>query len=168
MSHKAYVFDYGSFQNELAPLLLTALKTERVDALIAFVQAERQHLTLPWEPSPLAEEWQSGLVTHSVQEIADIALTKYYDVGEDYGVGEHWHSLQDRLPPHSRKWLLGEPFGTPNAWLDPGAMGSYFQSPEYTKDARRFLAAYDDPHVRVFQSGLDKACNHGRGVYVTF
>ncbi len=168
MSHKAYVFDYRAFQAELAPLLLTSLQLDRDQELIDFVHANWRRHTLPWDASPLVEEWQDGLGNRGVQLVADIALTRYYDAGLDFGVAEHRHALQDRLPPFSRKWLLGEAFGPPDRLFDPGAMGSYLQSPEYTRDARRSLAPYREPHMRGYQAGLDEACRRSRGVYVTF
>jgi hypothetical protein len=168
MSHKAYVFDYAAFQGELAPLLLTALKRNEDRDLIEFIQADWRRHTLPWDASPLVEEWQDGLGNGGVQLVADIALTRFYDADDDFGIGAHWHALQDRLPPHSQRWLLGEPFGPPERLFDAGAQGSYLQSPDFTRDACRHLAPYREPHMRVYQAGLEKASGLGRGLYVTF
>jgi hypothetical protein len=57
MEHKAYTFDWSSFEGELAPALYAALKSCDLNHLVAFIAAQRHRLTDPNEGDPLPEDW---------------------------------------------------------------------------------------------------------------
>ena len=168
MCHKAYVLDYVGFSAELRPLLEQSLASNDVSALMAFVDAERARLTLPWEAAPLPPNWREDLEHGDVQEVGDLALTKYYDADDDCGVQEHWRDVDERLAPGIRGALLGEPLGTNGAIFDPGKMGSYFQSPEAVRQSARLLKGSPLPELMPFCELLSRAETGGRGLYVTF
>jgi len=168
MCHKAYALDHASFMADLAPLLYGALVTGRDAELASFIDRDLTTLTLPWEGKPLAPDWRSVLENGDVHEIADLALTKYYDVDDDCGLQEHWTAVDEGLPAPARAHLLGEPFGPPENVFDPGRMGSYFQSPSAAAESRDVLGRRREPELRPFLTLLEQVVRSGRGLYVTF
>jgi len=168
MCHKAYILDYASFSDELLPILEHALGSNDVTGLMAFVDAQREHLTLPWEATPLAASWREELERGDVQEVGDLALTKYYDADDDCGVQEHWGAVDERLAPNAREALLGEPLGAGGAIFDPGRMGSYFQGPEAVRQSARILQGLPLSELMSFNELLSRAAAGGKGLYVTF
>jgi hypothetical protein len=165
LCHRAFVFDYTAFGNELAPILDAAAESNQAEHLMRWVDRERTMLTLPWEDSELAEGWRGGLVSQSVREVAAIALTKYYDVGVDHGVGTRWNRVKSRLPESYTEWLLGMPLRLSED-ADEEVLG-YLLSPDRTEEARNAFGPYDDPHLREYRIGLDEAHKLGCGIYAT-
>ena len=86
MSHKAFAFDWRTFERELLPVLVHALSTDSGDGLVRFVDSNITHCTDPYEGEPLLPNWKDSLGTGDVQELGDYALTKYYDATDDCGL----------------------------------------------------------------------------------
>jgi hypothetical protein len=127
MEHQAFVFNYDSFQQELAPVLYAALQTGSIDALIAFIHAHRAALRRPDEGDPLLDDWESIARAEGVDRAGEVALTKYYDPLRDIGLNYDWQELSHLFPDPAM--LLGVPFGPPNHLFDPAKMGAWLQSP---------------------------------------
>lgn len=168
MCHKAYAFDHAAFMAELAPILYEALETGDDTGLAEFIDANSGSLTLPWEAEPLPLPWRSVLERGDVQELGDLALTKYYDADDDCGVQEQWMDLQERLPENARPCLLGEPFGPRESLFDPGRQGSYFQAPETAAHSKTVLQAENNEKLGLFFELLGRVAKSGTGLYVTF
>ena len=168
MCHKAYVLDYEGFAVELRPLLEKSLESNEVLGLIAFVDAQKEHLTWPWEATQLPHTWKDDLEQSDVQEVGDIALTKYYGADDDCGIQEHWRDVHERLPVDAQQALLGEQLGRSGAVFDPGRMGSYFQCPAVVRQSASILNQVAWPELTSFRELLSQAAAGGKGLYVTF
>lgn len=168
MCHKAFVLDYAAFEREIAPILFEALLADDTADLAVFIDANRQSLTLPWDASPLPSAWRTVVDSRDVQQVADIALTKFYDADEDHGLQEHWTAVSERLPNEARLGLLGEPFGPTGALFDPGRMGSYVQEPDRVEQSLQVLRRLCHPELGDFCGLLERAVSLQRGLYVTF
>lgn len=93
MTHKAYAFDWSAFaRDELHDILLDALSSGVTNALIRYIDANRYHLKNGDEGGPLSDNWnwKNELENFDVQEFGDLALTRFYDPMEDYGLVYDW------------------------------------------------------------------------------
>jgi hypothetical protein len=166
MSHKAYEFDWAGFERELAPLLREVLGNNDVEKLAEFVDRNREQCRDLSFGEPLTEAWRSDLTAYDVQQVGDLALTKYYDPLEDFGLAESWMSLSDQLPAEETRALIGEPFGAASVYFDPGYQGSYFQTPAVVRASAHALSG--KPDLNPFLELLERAAKNGKGLYVTF
>lgn len=177
MDHKAYVFDYENFQNELAPILESALKANSNAGIMKFISDNFDELKDPYEGEPLADDWEDSLGNRDLQEYADYALTKYYDPGEYFGMSDHWHHTYDKLSAEQKTATLGVAFGTEPHLFDPGRQGSYFQSPQLVLTNVKLIEKALDSEkmddidlesLETYLSTLQEAADSKLGVYVTF
>src|SRR4051812_47274759 len=106
MSHKAFAFDWDEFDGGLVPILAAALDAQDGTELAAFIERERDHLTDPYEGDPLPTDWRALLEVGDVQELADFALTRYYRVREERGIGPAWIGVGQSLPECQTRALL--------------------------------------------------------------
>ncbi len=161
MEHKAFEFDWNSFESELLAIF-RHLDTKDAEVLLeSFINKNIDFLTDPYEGNPLDTNWRDNLEAGGVQELADIALTKYYDVKTDFGLANHWLSIECNVSVDAKCSLLGEPI----AGFDPGYMGSYFQSSEQLKNSVSVLSRECIEIIPDFVSELKTIT---KGVYVTF
>ena len=176
MHHKAYAFDWQSFeQDELPGLLTRALETGETSGLAAYVGRNRGVLKDPYEGDPLDADWQESLENRDVHEYGDFALTRFYDPAADRGLGYRWNEIDDALPEEGRRALLGSPLGPPQNRFDPGRYGSYFQTPQRVTGSLALLRGLDlpwlDEHdrgfLRRFEGLLEECVAAGLGLYVT-
>ncbi|HEX8559490.1 MAG TPA: hypothetical protein VF668_15415 [Pyrinomonadaceae bacterium] len=177
MEHKAFVFDYDSFTNELARLLRHSLESGHTGGLVDFVEAQRESLTDPYEGEPLDDDWRDMVETGDAHTYGDFALTKYYDPAEDLGLGYDWEEAETLLDGElgaGAPLVLGSPFGPEGDPFDPGKMGSYFRSPAEVREhlARLERLSSEKPELaeklRPLSETLRRAADAGRGLYVTF
>lgn len=177
MEHKAFLFDYYAFQKELTPILVEALEKKENDPIISFIERNRKYLTDPYDGEPLDENWKELIEFGTPEEYGDYALTKYYNVQEEIGLGESWATLDDFLKNTSRSLsatLLGTPLGRKGLYFDPGKMGSYFQSPgDVVQNIEILKNLEQNPLVnmsllRLAEDLLINAIKAGKGLYVTF
>ena len=167
--HKAFAFDWGSFQAEMAGLLGQALRTGNAANLERFIDANLSGCASPYDGEKLDAGWRRSLGIAGLQEIADFALTKYYDPSDDHGLHEEWGEVESGLPESARYALLGTPFREgSDAVFDPGMMGSYFQSPEQVRASLVTLRAVDAKELESYVRFLASVVRETKGLYVTF
>jgi len=167
MEHKAFAFDYNSFDNELCPLLERALESGDPAAIAAFIDENRTRCTDPYEGEALNEKWRDALSAGDVHEYGDLALTAYYDVTQPEGIGYLWSEISDNLPEKAKVSLLGSPVGSA-VCFDPGRMGSYFQTPEDVRYSLAILAKLHLSELSGYLMLLQRCASENLGVYVTF
>jgi hypothetical protein len=170
MEHKAFVFDYGRFQAELAPVLYAALESGIVDDLLSFIGGHRAELRTPDEGDPLPPNWEPTLRAEGVDRAGEVALTLYFNPLRDIGLDYGWQALGPLFPNPAT--VLGVPFGPAGHLFDPGKMGAWFQSPEM---ARKYLALVQEVACRRPEVDLSrclamfgKAVEEEKGLYVKF
>ena len=177
MSHKAYAFNWRAFErDELPGLLSGALETGDTAGLLAYVERNRQALKDPYQGEPLAESWKDLLENQDIHEYGDFALTRFYDLKADNGLGYCWNEIDDTLPEEDRGVLLGSPFGPRHNRFDPGRYGSYFQTPRQVAESLARVRGFDLPwlddqdrgFLRRFVGLLEESVVAGQGLYVTF
>ncbi|TWT29251.1 hypothetical protein [Blastopirellula retiformator] len=173
MEHKAFIFDYQKFEQELLPILQDALATGECSALISFIQQNIESLTDPYEGEPLEDDWEGMIETEDAHQYGDFALTKYYDPTADIGLGSAWESVQEIVPDDRRSSpILGLIVGSDNDPFDPGKMGSYFQSNGQVSESFGFLQQLAQEHsseeVNEAVELLQRATQAQKGLYVTF
>ncbi len=179
--HKAHAFSWSHFEAELAPILAQSLVADDRAPLLAFVAANESRCRDLTYGEPLVKGWRDALTAGDVQEAADIAITAYYDLNDDFGLGDAWSELERSVPPTVRAALLGAPFGPASRPFDPGLMGSYFQSELEARRSLSVLQRYCNPvlaalafrrsgpdELREFSHGFRRAVHSGLGIYVTF
>jgi hypothetical protein len=176
MEHKAFVFDYNAFANELSNTLEAALMSNNTEKLVSFIAQNLDSLKDPYEGEPLDNNWQSMLEIDDPHQCGDFAITKFYEPQNDIGLGYSWENIQNLLKEEFGipVIILGIPFGTINNYFDPGKMGAYFQSHTLVKDNLNSIKDlleqkpkyFSDLEgvIKIFQKAIAK--NHG--LYVTF
>src|SRR5436190_17514448 len=164
MEYKAYPLDYERFNAELAPILFHALVTGEVGALVEFIKRRLEQLADPAEGKPLAGYWPElargrpvsffgldwQINPNDPDDLGDLALTAYYNPLDDAGLGPLWADTGSQLvgvsevPDDQRDHrlspiILGDVFGPPDNWFNPGKLGSYFRSWETVRRQRETL-----------------------------
>jgi len=175
MSHKAYAFDWSAFvRDELHNVLLDALSSGDERGLIRYIEANRHYINDRYGGGPLSADWKDSLGNYDVHEIADFALTRFYDPMENYGIDHYWLDLGfEHLPEAGQAALLGTPLGT---YFDPGRQGSYFQIPQEVVRSLASIRRIDLSNMDVdqresweqFKKLLEECAKAGSGLYVTF
>jgi hypothetical protein len=177
MEHRAFIFDFESFTEELSRILETALETGEVDALIDFIQVNLDSLKDPYEGEPLDSSWQTMMEYKDAHQYGDFALTKFYDPQSNIGLGYEWEAIQNLLNSQLNgggNMVLGRAFGPTNNYFDPGKIGSYFQTPDQVEDNLQKLneLVKQKPQMSSQLSQLMKMLNTaakaGKGLYITF
>ena len=168
MSHKAFLFDWNRFQQELAALLGSCLESDDPASLVAYANDHLDDLKDPYEGEPLDENWAEQMENGDIQEVADYVLTKFYDPTADAGLGDLWMQIENELEASDSSALLGDPFSPTMQLFDPGRMGAYFQSPETCKGSLAILRSRNRDEFTEFVGLLEQAVREGKGVYVTF
>lgn len=174
---KAYTFAYKPFSTELEPILEAALASGNCQELIDFIQRQRSSLTDPYEGEPLGEDWEQLMEFKDAHQYGDFALTRYYSVAHDIGLGPSWAKIEAELTAAGMKGaelVLGFPVGPRQNLFDPGKMGSYLRSEQLVaRHLTELQAAVQNgqvPRAEVLQleSMLSAAASAGRGLYITF
>lgn len=167
--HKAFAFEWTPFQVEMAGLLGQALRTGDASRLERFIDANLAVCASPYDGEKLNSGWRRSLTVAGLQEIADFALTRYYDPSDDHGLHDEWGEIEGRLSETARNALLGTPFREgEHAVFDPGLMGSYFQSPEQVRASLSTLRALDAKDLKDYVYFLSTVVREAKGLYVTF
>ena len=161
MEHKAFDFDWDEFEIALLPVFLSTLASNDSTGLLEFIELNLENITDPYEGDKLGKNWQVEISSYSIQEIADYALTKYYSVTEEFGLGNSWISQTDKLSKKEVDALLGTSFKC----FDPGCYGSYFQSLGQLNESIKILSNIKDPIVAQYVRDLS---GMKKGLYVTF
>jgi hypothetical protein len=173
MEHKAFVFDYHPFEQELLPILSEALNSNDCTQLIRFIQSSLSSLTDPYEGEPLTIGWEDLIETADAHQYGDLALTKYYDPKHDIGLGAGWNSVQELMPLElTTSPILGHLIGPQSNLFDPGKLGSYFQSQNQVQESIHLLSKVAhhnlSPKLDEAVQVLEQALRCKKGLYVTF
>lgn len=176
MEHKAFVFDYDAFVDELGNILENALLTNNNEKLVSFIKQNINSLKDPYEGEPLNTSWEAIVEPKDPNQYGDFALTKFYDPQDDIGLGAMWENVQNILKQECGKSLiiLGTPFGSKNSYFDPGKMGSYFQSKSQIQGNLQLLTDIIHLSPDLFSelneafNMIQKAAEAEKGLYVTF
>lgn len=174
MDHKAFIFDFAAFQDELKPILEEELASNSYVRLREFVLINRKLLRDPYGGLPLTENWEIQISPKDPHQYGDFAITKYYDPTMDIGLGNEWEEPQELFITLglSESPILGRTIGPHENPFDPGKMGSYFQSNQQVLDNLRLLddLAGQRPTqiLNAAREVLYSAARVGAGVYVTF
>lgn len=181
--HKAYVFDFQLFKEELSSILNQALLDKDASGLIGFIDSNIADLINPYTEEAMSGDWQSYLEIGDIDEYGDFAITKYYDLEDDIGLGYNWLDIQNILVKNLRTLegeserqkspILGNAFGPENKEFDPGKLGSYFQSRlDVSKNiniVNSLLDLGNNIHeLSLVRDILLQAHGSQRGLYVTF
>jgi hypothetical protein len=161
MEHKAFEFDWDSFDKELLSILIPSLQIEDCEPIISFIKSNQHLISDPYEGSKLDVGWEEKLSSLPILDIADHALTKYYSVNKDIGLGDSWLAINEYLSQREIDALLGSSFKV----FDPGCYGSYFQTERQLRDNVRILASVDNQIIKEYVSYLSSV---HKGLYVTF
>ena len=164
LDHKAYFFDWRSFSTEMLPWFRDALARSDCNSFYAFVLSNRDYCRSPYEGEPLGAGWEKEVDVNDLQQLADFALTKYYDPSQNRGLSAMWIELDDTLSPELKKTLTG--FAIEG--FDPGLQGSYFLTPEDARSYAKMLQTTSNVLAREYGQFLECAANGSRGVYITF
>jgi len=174
MEHKAFLFDYESFERELRPSLEDALATGDTSRLESFISTNLGALRDPYEGQPLLPDWASLIEVHDAHQYGDFALTKYYRPTDDIGLGSDWERVHDLAASSSRTEspILGATVGPSDAPFDAGKMGSYFQSPRSVRENYEYLLdlakTTHSADLKKATEMLAEAARNNAGLYVTF
>jgi hypothetical protein len=176
MEHKAFLFNYQSFDRELRAVLEDALRSGDHGSLVSFINAHLVDLRDPYEGEPLGANWEALIETQDPHQFGDFALTKYYNPTADIGVAAAWENLQELIakndPLLAESPILGSTIGPKDNAFDPGKMGSYFQSAQQVRQSQSYLLNLAKEKPAEVLSGalamLQEAADAGTGLYVTF
>jgi hypothetical protein len=96
--HKAFVFDYTSFDRELKKIVEDAIDTGGYEDLERYIIANLIFLKDPYEGESLSEDWKE-MFEHQEDsdQYGDFAMTKFYNPAEDIGFGHDWADAQNIL-----------------------------------------------------------------------
>ena len=175
MEHKAFLFDYGLFAQELKVILEDALQSGDVYALTSFINANLSDFRDPYEGDPLEADWEAMIATRDPHQFGDFAITKYYRPDKDIGLGKSWETLQNMIaadPLIVESPILGSILGPRSNPFDPGKMGSYFQSAQQVQQSQGCLLNFvRTGRVEVIDQAvqmLQRAIGANMGLYITF
>lgn len=176
MEHKAFVFDYDAFVDELGNILENALLTNNNERLVNFIEQNLNFLKDPYEGEALSTSWETMVEPKDPHQYGDFALTKFYDPQDDIGLGAMWENIQNILKRECGKdfVILGTPFGPKGNYFDAGKMGAYFQSTSQVQDNLQLLTKMLEIRPALFcelnesLKMIWKAAEAEKGLYITF
>ncbi|MBL0736342.1 hypothetical protein JI750_05565 [Flavobacterium sp. GN10] len=157
MEHKSFLFNTSAFIKELSEIILTAGDTENETLLISFINENLDNLKSPYSGEKLTKEWHEELETEDIQELADFALTKYYNPDQELGLSFVWESLLELFDDLDLKYnceyyILGEFLSYKNFTLDPGKMGLGFVNSEHITDIHRELISLKEAFADICET----------------
>jgi hypothetical protein len=129
MEHKAFLFETSKFFGELAPIIFRAARNNDKDLLRSFINSRIGVVRSPYTGEFLKGNWEQELENGDLQELADFAMTCYYNPQEDRGLGYDWDPLLESLRMSSTAFdpgyvILGRQITDGQFVLDPGRMGT--------------------------------------------
>lgn len=177
IEHKAFIFDYNAFVDELADILKDALINNENEKLINFIEDNLLNLKHPDEGDPLDCDWQKTIEIEDASQYGDLAITKYYNPNWNIGIGYNWQELDDAIFSKldlNISPLLGIRLGTTEKYFDPGKLGSYFQSPDLVRINLELLNSLSIEKqeylesICLLQEMFSIALTLIKGIYITF
>ncbi len=129
MEHKSFLFDTKGFELELCEIVIASGEKDEPRLLIQYNMNNIGKIRSPYTGEFLDDVWEDELEQGNVQELADLALTKFYSPEEELGLSYSWDSLLEALkqfptPFHPEYCVLGYPVESEKFRLDPGGMGT--------------------------------------------
>ncbi|MET3028334.1 hypothetical protein ABXT06_16765 [Flavobacterium sp. UW10123] len=157
MEHKSFLFNTSVFTKELSEIILTAAGTENETLLISFINENLDNLKSPYSGQKLTNEWHEELETEDIQELADFAITKYYNPNQELGLSFLWESLLELFDDLDLKYnceyyILGKSLNYKNFILDPGKMGLGFVNSEHITDIHRELISLKEEFADICEA----------------
>ena len=177
IEHKAFIFDYTEFSNELKPLLEQCLTSGEICLLKEFIITNKSYLRDPYEGEDLDGNWEDLIEDKDPHQYGDFALTKYYFPQNDRGLGVEWEDIKNAVDLNHKgvySPLLGVPLGVEEGYFDPGKTGSYFQSVDQVAKSLKILEIVQIKELEAmtildeFKKLLGEALSERKGIYVTF
>ena len=167
ISHKAWLFDYNAFADELAGTLDLALVSGSGEVLERFIARNLASLANPETEEALEPDWRDGVDLDDVQALADIALTRYYDLTDEQGFGGTFDALYvylrsvPTLGECAELLIGGELVGPAGNRLDPGLMGTGMLSAPFVAEFHKLLERTEWPPIP--DAEFYAACDHPPG-----
>ena len=169
LEHKAYLIDDIGFEKGLRPIFRMADSREKRQQLESFCDTNASLIKSPYDGIDVGDGWRSVQETETILELADIALTAFYDPADDIGLGYEYSEISERLKPVVAKLgfspALGNPIEFGSDLFDPGFSGSYIMP---CSDVVESVDALMSSNFDALFQMLRKAKNQNRGLYVTF
>lgn len=162
MEHKSFLFNTSAFTKELSEIILTAGETDNEKLLITFINQNLNDLKSPYSGEELTAEWVEELETEDIQELADFAMTKYYNPDEELGLSYSWELLLESfdeldLKFNNEYYILGKSLDSENFTLDPGRMGLGFIDSQQISSIHKELISLKQNFINIFETeSLDK------------
>ncbi|UPZ16628.1 hypothetical protein [Flavobacterium humidisoli] len=162
MEHKSFLFNTSAFTKELSEIILTAGETDNEKLLISFINQNLNDLKSPYSGEELTAEWIEELETEDIQELADFAMTKYYNPDEELGLSYSWELLLESfdeldLKFNNEYYILGKSLDSENFTLDPGRMGLGFIDSQQISSIHKELISLKQNFTNIFETeSLDK------------
>jgi len=162
MEHKSFLFNTSAFTKELSEIILTAGETDNEKLLISFINQNLNDLKSPYSGEELTAEWIEELETEDIQELADFAMTKYYNPDEELGLSYSWELLLESfdeldLKFNNEYYILGKSLDSENFTLDPGRMGLGFIDSQQISSIHKELISLKQNFINIFETeSLDK------------
>lgn len=162
MEHKSFLFNTSAFTKELSEIILTAGETDNEKLLISFINQNLNDLKSPYSGEELTVEWIEELETEDIQELADFAMTKYYNPDEELGLSYSWELLLESfdeldLKFNNEYYILGKSLDSENFTLDPGRMGLGFIESQQISSIHKELISLKQNFINIFETeSLDK------------
>jgi hypothetical protein len=162
MEHKSFLFNTSAFTKELSEIILTAGETDNEKLLISFINQNLNDLKSPYSGEELTAEWIEELETEDIQELADFAMTKYYNPDEELGLSYSWELLLESfdeldLKFNNEYYILGKSLDSENFTLDPGRMGLGFIDSQQISSIHKELITLKQNFINIFETeSLDK------------
>lgn len=179
MEHKAFVFDFEAFVQQLSNTLEKASLNNTNKNIISFINNNIVLLKHPDEGGAIDDYWEEILEEiKDVHNYGDIAITKFYDPDKDIGLGYDWQDIENilscELLVDPGDIILGQKFGPIDNRFNPGRISSSFQSLEQVKLNMQLLQnlVEQKPKLSIaladLLSMLQKAIDSQTGLYITF
>jgi hypothetical protein len=162
MEHKSFLFNTSAFTKELSEIILTAGETDNEKLVISFINQNLNDLKSPYSGEELTSEWIEELETEDIQELADFAMTKYYNPDEELGLSYSWELLLESfdeldLKFNNEYYILGKSLDSENFTLDPGRMGLGFIDSQQISSIHKELISLKQNFINIFETeSLDK------------
>lgn len=161
IEHRAYLFDYQAFAEELEETLTTALEDLSISGLRGWIDERRALLRMPHAGTPLPVNWWEALesslrdydayfddverrILIRIQRLAKICLGRYTEeenLGLSYGfdaLGAYLESIPT-VARMANELICGTLFGPPGRRLDLSALGTGLVLPGKAERMLRYL-----------------------------
>lgn len=154
MEHKAFLFNTAEFTKQLSTIIITAGTTNNEKSLVCFINENLNKLKSPYSGEKLNIEWKEELEAKDIQELADFAMTKYYNADDELGLSYLWDQFLKsfdklQLNYNPEYYVIGKPLESKQFVLDPGRMGLGFIYSEHISSMYNELVSLQSNFINV-------------------